>query len=194
MKAPENIHVIEDVIPKEMQDELEKKLLGNQFPLFLNTKSVYVDEHTGFWDSNTKESVRLNHCFVTEGQLVSNEWPLIESLSLAIVNKIGIPPKMSSCKLNVNFPVVDFSEKNYYPPHFDTTDKGIVAIYYVNDADGDTLFMQNEKVDGQYPIIYSFTPRKGTLIYFPESQLHANKPPRATPARCVINFNFLQDF
>jgi len=49
MKAPENIHVIKDVISKEMQDELEKKLLSNQFPLYLNTKSVYVDDQTGLF-------------------------------------------------------------------------------------------------------------------------------------------------
>lgn len=194
MDSAKNIHVIENIIPVEQQDLLEKQLLGNQFPLFLNTKSAHIDEETGFWDINTKESVRLNHCFVTEGKLVSNEWGLIESLALAIVNKIGIPPKMSSCKLNVNFPVVDFSENHYYPPHYDTADKGIVAVYYVNDSDGDTLFMSNEKKDGAYPIIYSFTPKKGTLVYFPENQLHANKPPRNTPARCVINFNFLKEF
>ncbi len=194
MDPTKNIHVVENIIPVDQQDALENKLLGNQFPLFLNTKSVHVDDETGFWDINTTESVRLNHCFVTEGKLVSNEWGLLESLALAIVNKIGIPPKMSSCKLNVNFPIADFSEKNYYPPHYDTSDKGIVAIYYVNDSDGDTLFMTNEKIDGEYPIIYSFTPKKGALVYFPENQLHANRPPRATAARCVINFNFLQDF
>lgn len=29
--------------------------------------------------------------------------------------------------------------------------------------------MTNEKVDGEYPVIYSFIPKKGTLVYFHES-------------------------
>ena len=190
-----NIRVIENVVPNDQQDYLENILLGNQFPLYINSKSVHLDNKTAFSDKHTKESLRLNHCFINDGQLVSEHWGLIEQLSIAVVRALNLPPKLSSCKLNVNFPVFNFSDSDYYPPHYDTTDKGVVAIYYVNNADGDTLFFESNKTEeDEFRLIKSYTPKKGTLVAFPESMLHANKPPKHTPARCVINFNFLKDY
>ena len=190
-----NINIIENIIPKDYQDHLERMLLGNQFPLFLNTKNVDLDNKTAFVDKHAKFSLRLNHSFIHEGQLVSEHWKLIEPLTIEIVKALELPPKLSSCKLNINFPINHFSDTDYYPPHYDTTDRGIVAVYYVNDSDGDTLFMESTKGgDDEFKIIKSVTPKKGALAYFPEDVLHTNKPPKVTPARCVINFNFLKDF
>jgi len=190
-----NINTIEDIVPKDYQDQLEKVLLGNTLPLFLNSKNVDLDDKTAFTDKNAKFSIRLNHTFIHEGQLVSEHWKLIEPLTIAIIKALNIPPKLSSCKLNINFPINHFSDSNYYPPHYDTTDKGIVAIYYVNDSDGETLFMDSVKGgNDEFKIIQTLTPKKGMLAYFPENVLHTNKPPQNTEARCVINFNFLKDF
>lgn len=110
-----NIHIVNDIIPKEQQDHLETQLLSNLLPLHLNTKSVHLDNKTAFWDANTQESFRLIHCFVDEGKLVSNHWLILEQLALAIVQEIGLPPKVASCKLNINFPVLDYPETNYLP-------------------------------------------------------------------------------
>lgn len=190
-----DINLLENIVPKDYQDLLEKTFLGNQFPLFLNSKNVILDNKTAFSDKNAKFSLRLIHSFINEGQLASDHWKLIEPLTIEIVKALGLPPKLSSCKLNINFPVNHFSDTDYYPPHYDTTDSGIVAIYYVNDSDGDTLFMDSDKGDNdEFKIIKSITPKKGTLAYFPENVLHTNRPPKITPARCVINFNFLRDF
>jgi len=190
-----NINTIENIIPKDYQDDLERVLLGNEFPLFLNSKNVNLDNKTAFTDKNAKFSLRLNHSFIHDGQLISGHWKLIEPLTIAIIKALNIPPKLSSCKLNINFPINHFLDSDYYPPHYDTTDKGIVAIYYVNDADGDTLFMNSIKdQNDEFKINKSVTPKKGTLVYFPENVLHTNKPPKNTQARGVINFNFLKDF
>lgn len=190
-----DIKILENIISKDYQDRLENILLGNQFPLYLNSKNVDLDNKTAFTDKNAKFSLRLNHSFIHEGQLASDHWKLIEPLTIEIVKALNLPPKLSSCKLNINFPINHFLDTDYYPPHYDTTDKGVVAIYYVNDSDGDTLFMDSRREDGdEFKIIKSVTPKKGALVHFPENVLHTNRPPKQTPARCVINFNFLKDF
>lgn len=51
-----NINTIENIIPKDYQDELERVLLGNEFPLFLNSKNVNLDNKTAFTDKNAKFS------------------------------------------------------------------------------------------------------------------------------------------
>ena len=187
-------NVIENIIPTENQNLIEQKFLGANFPLFLNSRSVNLDEITAFSDPFTKDGFRLNHSFVHEGQLVSNDWGLIEPIAFALVQKIGLEPKIASCKLNLTFPNPEFEELDHFPAHYDTTDRAVVAIYYVNDSDGDTLFFNEKNSDGIYTVSSSYTPKKGALVYFSESVLHANRPPIKSKARCVINFNFLLDF
>jgi hypothetical protein len=132
--------------------------------------------------------------FIHQGQLVSNDWMLIESIALTLVNKLGLERKIASCKLNLTFPNPEFGEEDHFPAHYDTTDRAIIAIYYVNDSDGDTLFFKERNDRGLYEIDKRLTPKKGSLAYFNESVLHANYPPRKSRARCIINFNFLLDF
>lgn len=189
-----SLNVIENIVPIEQQNAIEDRFLGPNFPLFLNPRSVNLDNLTAFSDPNTKDGYRLNHMFVHEGQLVSNEWGLIEPIALALVTKLGLEPKIASCKLNLTFPNPEFGENDHFPAHYDTTDKAIVAVYYVNDSDGDTLFFKDKNSDGMYEIEDRFTPKKGSLVYFNETVLHANHPPRISKARCIINFNFLLDF
>lgn len=185
------MQIIKDIVPKKTQDELENYFLGNNFPLYLNRETVNIDDRTGFSDFFTKDGIVFNHYFIREGQLVSNDWTKIQPIAVEFVNKLNLPPKISSCKLNISFPNPLFNPNNYFPPHYDTPDKGIIAIYYVNDSDGDTLLFKNERMDGVFPINDQFTPQKGSMIYFEHSILHANRPPINSPLRCVINFNFL---
>ena len=180
-------NVIENIVPLEIQNSIEKKFLGPNFPLFLNNRSVNLDEKTAFSDPFTKDGYRLNHSFVHEGKL-------IEPIALALVQKIGLEPKIASCKLNLTFPNPEFEKLDHFPAHFDTTDRAVVAIYYVNDSDGDTLFFNEKNSDGIFMVSSEYTPKKGTLVYFNESVLHANRPPNKSKARCIINFNFLLDF
>ena len=189
-----SFNVIQNISSVDHQHAIEERLLGSEFPLFLNKKSVNLDNQTAFSDPNTKDGYRLNHMFVNEGQLVSNDWMLIEPIALSLVTALGLPPEIASCKLNLTFPNPDFREADHFPAHYDTTDRAIVAIYYVNDSDGDTIFFKDRNDDGVYEIEGRFTPKKGSLVYFSESVLHANYPPRKTKARCIINFNFLLDF
>lgn len=189
-----SLNVIENIIPIEQQNAIEEKFLGSEFPLFLNKRSVNLDNQTAFSDPNTKDGYRLNHMFVHQGQLVSNEWSLIEPIALALVTKLGLMPRIASCKLNLTFPNPEFGENDHFPAHYDTTDKAVIAIYYVNESDGDTLFFREKNREGLYEIDERFSPKKGSLVYFSQSVLHANHPPRKSKARCIINFNFLIDF
>ena len=189
-----SFNVIENVVPIDIQNAIENRFLGSNFPLFLNDRSVDLDYKTAFSDAHTKDGYRLNHSFVRDGQLVSNEWGLIEPIALALVNAIGLKPKIASCKLNLTFPNPEFGESDHFPAHFDTTDKAVVAVYYVNNSDGDTLFFSGKNSEGIFEISDAFTPKKGAIAYFNETTLHANRPPMKSRARCIINFNFLLDF
>lgn len=188
------MNLIENIISEDLQEKIESYLLGNTFPLYLNPKTVNVDNQSGFGDKLSKDGYVLNHYFIREGQLVSEDaWKFIEPIAIAFIKRIGILPKITSCKLNVTFANPNHSFPNYFPPHYDTPDKAIVAIYYVNNADGDTILFKDQKEDGCYIVDKSISPIKGSMLYFNQSTLHSNYSPKNTSLRCVVNFNFLLD-
>ena len=91
-------------------------------------------------------------------------------------------------KLNVNVNDSKFSKNNYYQPHIDFPYKGITAIYYVNDCDGDTFFFKKE--ENKLKIIKQISPKKGSLIYFDNTIFHAGQPPFNSNLRAILNLNF----
>ena len=88
----------------------------------------------------------------------------------------------------------------HYIPHTDCQQsKNDVwsAIYYLNDATGDT-FLFEEQIDDvsmsdrrthKWKPIDQVSPKKGRLILFPARQYHAGSPPKRD-MRMLINFNF----
>ena len=88
----------------------------------------------------------------------------------------------------------------HYIPHTDCQEsKNDVwsAIYYLNDATGDT-FLFEEQIDDvsmsdrrthKWKPIDQVSPKKGRLILFPARQYHAGSPPKRN-MRMLINFNF----
>lgn len=77
------------------------------------------------------------------------------------------------------------TELDHAAPH---TDMGIphwVILYYVNDADGDTVFFdKNDK------IIYRVTPKKGRAILFNGNIKHGGGIPKQY-SRCIVNFDIM---
>jgi hypothetical protein len=68
-------------------------------------------------------------------------------------------------------------------PHTDDRVAGenaFTGIFYVNDADGDTVFYNNKE---------RVTPKRNRFIYWPADGLHSS-PGGCSVPRCVINLNF----
>ena len=60
----------------------------------------------------------------------------------------------------------------------------IVALYYPNDADGDTFFFDNEQ-----NIIHRETPERGKIIVFEGMQYHSSSSPSKN-VRFTLNINY----
>jgi hypothetical protein len=99
---------------------------------------------------------------------------------------------VSRIRINLLLQDKTFNKPNYNFPHTDPdSDKSF--IYYINDADGDTVFFNEFKSD-EFPKRFSInsrvTPRQGSGVFFNSTQYHTSSNPAHTPARYVINFNF----
>ena len=71
----------------------------------------------------------------------------------------------------------------HYAPHTDLNIEHTVMIYYVNDADGDTILF-NDHGD----VMQRVTPKKGRVLVFDGSILHGGGIPKKGP-RCIVNYD-----
>jgi hypothetical protein len=80
-------------------------------------------------------------------------------------------------------------------PHIDLFDKHLVILYYVTDADGDTVIYKN-KYSKKDPIPFfddlqeskRVTPKQGRVVLFDGSHWHTSCQPKEK-IRCIINYN-----
>jgi hypothetical protein len=172
-------------------------MLGREFPWFYLPYTSEPNYETCFPADNAQDGFQFVHTFVDQGNLYSDRLSLVMPIGFALMAKAGVNTEnVERMKANVTFPV-GATPGSFKPPHVDTMRQNtITAIYYVNDADGDTIFFsdyETEKMSG-----FTFTekhrvkPKKGSLVYFNADVFHSSEFP-THGQRCVLNFNFVQD-
>lgn len=94
--------------------------------------------------------------------------------------------KIYRIKSNLNVNQTGYNQDNIQPPHTDSSHKSCSSlIYYVNDADGDTVFF-----DDDMNIVDRVSPKKNRAVMFPSNMIHAGSNPIKSNMRIVINFVF----
>jgi hypothetical protein len=189
---PEKIIVLEDVISKQHQDNIEQILSSNVFHWFYIPRSTY-EGGMPEWvkgDKNVIDAFQLCHVFYTDGRQNSDVFsalvPLISSFPFNIDNLVRVKANMTTYHPEVN-------GKTYGPPHVDDELPGLMsAVYYVNDSTGDTFIFNETKEDylktRTLTVKKRITPKKGTLVVFDGSLLHSKNYPNTVDPRMVINF------
>ena len=208
------IIIIDDFVSASVQDEIENNFFASDgVPWYFNRTSVpifddenqlieecewqkrYVDNHP-----TVRDTEQLCHLFLGE------EWsnwryvvdPLIYSFPFPIKEFKRIKANLKhpiGYPLEHNIPHVDWLEDDW----LDGT--GFVGIYYVNDSDGSTILFEEHinSVDeveregwwaSELNVEKKISPKKGTMIIFNASRIHAAAHPVEFSNRCLINFNF----
>ena len=192
------MQIINDFVKPRIQDELETLFLGNNFPYFFNKESCvpagykeYENEDkrlTGatLIDENTIEAPQFMHLVVSDGAVNSEAYKNVAPIINKVIDLVDGDYFVAKCKVNMNLIDIRFEGK-HHTPHIDNGfDDQITAIYYVNDADGDTFFFDD---DGK--VTKRITPKKGTLVMWKGKIFHAKSSPIKTTSRVVININLL---
>jgi hypothetical protein len=94
------------------------------------------------------------------------------------------------------------SSLQHHLPHIDTWRPHWVAIYYVNDSDGDTIIFNetndtynsgqtdiNKSLSNNFTIKRRVTPKKGKVLIFEGKYYHTSSWPTVNKCRSVININ-----
>ena len=192
------ILIFDDFLSQEEQDSIENYLLSPGF-LWSYFPDTVSPDNGSFSDKNIKDNSQLSYSFVTDGNFNHiNSNDIVSLIVNRLRQKHGIDAMdLRRCKANLNFPVPNYLQSYYKPPHYDDMEylsgnvSLMVGLYYVSDSDGSTIIFEDYKQeDGSFKIMHSFEPKKGRMICFDNKCLHSSQPPFLSKHRCVINFNF----
>ena len=189
--------IIDDFISPKMQDELEANILNSNFPWGRMASSNLANQPTPdyvekkrieFLDNNIIDPPQFHHNILINqepGPFFGWFTPIIDALKFKNIRILRM-------KMNFNVPYIGTSDNSYGIPHVDLADEVgyTTCIYYVTDADGDTvLFNEKNGHSGKLSIKERVMPKKGRIILFDGNTLHAACPPISNKPRIVVNIN-----
>lgn len=184
--------IIDDCIPKTMQEIIKDEVFSLQFPW------VLLDNITDSTDKSGSLYYGLNHTFLAgDKKVLQPIFPYLLPIVVSAVDKLNLKyvyEKLEAGRLFLQLPSGESKQNN---PHIDSTKPHWVFLYYVNDSDGDTVFFKRKSPwetdlsygEVDFEIDKTFSPKQGTLVIFDGSTYHASSSPTKNK-RCVVNFNY----
>jgi hypothetical protein len=193
----DDIIVIDDVIPKSYQDEIENMMFdqGN-FPWY------YVHDVTFVQEKIEKAKIQKSNpalCHVFYSYEMDHTSPFlnfVKPLAYLACAKINKEVKeIITARSFLQLPSgVEIIEPNH--PHVDLDFSHLVCLYYVNDNEAPTnIYKQTSKEIGlrdipntNFEIDQKVYPKKGRCVFFNGNRYHSSSSPNMT-SRCIINFD-----
>lgn len=187
-----DVIIIDQAVPTSVQDSLEKIALSDQIPWLRHDRATYLAGSAPVFPvtPDSVDAQQFVHEIYQENQPVSKLFSVILPVITAIPCTIK---QMIRIKMNLCVYAQLDNPNAHGMPHVDyknTSEQLISAVYYVNDATGDTvIFDQRFGQSGPLTIKTRVPPKKGRMVVFDGSLLHAGNTPRTNAPRINININ-----
>jgi hypothetical protein len=191
--------IIDDnFLTDDVVDYMEQAFLGDSCPWMLN-KHLVSSEHNKFNIINLEsyEGVQFNHVLYYAHKDRSELYDAVIKTIYSFCNKHNISVHaMIRAKANLTFPDNKVETEKTKSPHVDHSHNHLVFLYYINDADGDTI-VYNEKFDDSNDVFLTemkrVSPKRGKAICFNGLNYHTPTVPK-NGYRAVINVTFAGEF
>lgn len=191
----DDIFVFDDVISKDRQDEIESLMLGPGINWqFIPDVALPISE---LKNSNKVPTPAMAVSFNDHKLKYFNQKLYTPTCGIAFsaASKINFQINdIINSRSFLQFPLNDNIKKPYNNIHIDQTFEHLSCVYYVNDADGDTVIFDGLYNKDEYlteaKIIKRVAPKKGRCVIFNGLRYHASSSP-STGVRCIINFNII---
>ena len=116
--------------------------------------------------------------------------PLVESIEkigkFKITNLLRV---RAGFLLNTKYALPSLPYK-YNQPHVDYDFDHFTAVYYVNEADGDTVIFNEIQASDKYYPLHRSTPAAGKVLIFNGRHYHSSTCPKIHTKRIAITLNF----
>jgi hypothetical protein len=191
------IRIFDNLFTSQETENIESIVTDCHFPWHLSAAkcaSVPLDYAKLNADRETLESAMMVHTLVSvEHGAVSIHKIWADLISSRIMESAGIAGSVVRAKFNFHSKAQ--ASGKYHTPHIDSEAAHLVAIYYVNDSDGDTRIF-NRKFGEPTPEVHSLaravTPKAGRVVLFSGEHFHASANPVQHDYRIVLNMNIVE--
>jgi hypothetical protein len=171
-----NIKIFESVITPAYQDFIKAQLFATTVPwTFLPDVTAHAD----------KGNLGFSHTAFEFGAIKSTCYWFLYPILLECCAKQGIEI-LSLERIRVGL-YVNVNSDRPHTKHVDMQQPHLVGLYYVDDADGDTVFYADGEGGEE---ILRCKPKKGTMVIFDGSVYHASTSPIKTSHRVTVNYIF----
>jgi hypothetical protein len=201
----EGIFVIKNCIHPNLQDAIEEYYFSDSY-VWLGKTGKYQDQLKG-----KKLTTDISNPKIEDGPLLNEfEFDLIVPILKSCLEQINVEYNKSDVILVRTLMQIPKESNARNNIHVDTNKKCYTVVYYVNDSDGDTIFLNKTTKEFSFEnyekmrfdedwyekqkeiftdVSFTETPKKGTAVIFDGSIYHASSYPTKNK-RCVINFNY----
>ena len=185
-----NILIIDDLIPKQLQDKIENVFLNpeevNWFfhPTSCGENAPYMKH------KNVVEAPQFCHYMYDEKKGINSDYFNYVSSLLTILKQEYTDVNFDIVRIKANLQLQNklSSNEKHTAPHRDFDFGHHVFLYYMNDSDGDT-FLFNELGNGEIEVVERVSPKKGRIVCFNGEWLHASSFPINSEYRAVLNMD-----
>jgi hypothetical protein len=193
---PMKVVSFQNVIPKLYQDQIEAETadLGWYFhPESARPDLPFTSNYGGFFHMAYDAAAPNPVSSGINAILVPLLFIFCDKANIAFTNLIRVRLGLFT-QMPVDVP--------HHNPHVDFYEPHQVALYYVNDSDGDTVVFEETSDDltleqsarhaneNRFTPIERVSPRKGTMVGFDGKHYHASMHPMRHQSRIVVTFDF----
>ena len=190
------IQIFDDVLAPDLIDRYEEMHYDTEFPWYFTPgRGLSIQQHDwmedwNFEDSVIHETMVLSHTFCKLNHDWNSEYS-DQAIEVAqhIVDRMKKNCEVQRARSNAFFRQPRLYALEHLTPHKDQDHEHLVAMFYINDSDGD-LYLFEHGDDGVTRITDSVKPRKNRAVVFPGTMYHAGTAPERSHCRLASNFNF----
>lgn len=185
--------VDDDFLPQSLVEKLQNDLLNPETPWVL-TKELLSKDYKFNTNIDPYRGSQFNHIFFIAHKNLSPHWETVLEAFKLFCDKHDITVwAIVRSKANITFPDVHAEQEDTEAPHADHPWPHYVFLYYINDADGETI-LYNEKFDNNKEVVLTeqarIQPKAGRAILFDGQHYHSPLAP-TSGYRAVINLTFI---
>ena len=183
--------IYDSFMPRCLEDQISDILLDPEFSWkcivnptsgssFLQNKNI-VEKEEAF---SVSSSIALAVSLFDFKNLPFTKHALLMQGAIYCMCDVANVNVMSILRIRAGMYLPIKNQLTHNEPHVDYDIPHTVILYYVNNTDGDTFFFDQKK-----NIVNRITPKRGRMVVFDGSTLHASSQP-SSGVRVTLNLNF----
>lgn len=192
----QDIIIIDNFLESNIQDSIEEELLSARINWTFGRKLNYI-HHQEVSEKQKSSMMGFTHLILKDNEIYSDKLNLYCQPILAAESLFGFKIQhLFNCRCQLQLPINN--DEAHGIPHVDGQDINPykVFLYYVNDADGETIiFNETTKTttpeqirNKEYTERMRVYPKKGRMVIMDGDIYHASGRPK-NDIRMVLNYN-----